>query len=67
MPLADNLYAFNEEVVGSVFRDMYGKAGLKLMELFLDFQYHVGKLVDAGIAVAVDSAYIDIGKVVVSA
>ena len=64
--LADNLYAFNKEVVGGVFRDMYGKTGLKLVELFLDFQYHVGKLVDAGIAVTVHSAYVDIGKVVIS-
>ena len=67
MALADDLDAGQQEVVGRVLGNVDAEAGLKLVQLLLNLQDHVGEFVGGAVSVAVDAADVDVGEVVVGA
>ena len=65
MSLAYHLAALEQELVWRVGCYVDAEARLKLVEFLLDFQRHIRNLVGNRVAVAVDSAQVDVGEVVV--
>ena len=65
MSLTNHLDTRQQELVGRILRNVDAQAWLKLMELFLDFQNHIGYLIRGTVAVAIHTTYINISKVVI--
>ena len=65
MSLPYHLDTFYQEIVRSIFGNMYAQTWLQLMQFFLYFQYHIRNVIHRTLSFTVNTSDIDIGEVIV--
>ena len=65
--LTDDADARQQELVGCVLGNVDAQSGLQLVQFLLNFENHVGQLIDRTLSFPVHATDVDVGKVVVCA